>query len=71
MFNRKPKFSLAKLITGVAVGAASGAALALLFAPMTGKKLQKKIAGVTEDVVEKFEDGVSQVQAGVRRLARS
>ena len=37
---------------------------------MTGKKLQKKIAGVTDDVVEKFEDGVQQVQAGVRRLAR-
>lgn len=71
MFNRKPKFSLTQLITGMAAGAASGAALALLFAPMTGRKLQKKIAGVTEDVVEKFEDGVSHVQASVRRLARS
>ena len=71
MFNRKPKFPLAKVATGFAVGAASGAVLALLFAPMTGKKLQKKIAGVSEDVVEKVEDGVSHVQASVRRLARS
>jgi gas vesicle protein len=67
MFNRKPKFPLAKVATGFAVGAASGAVLALLFAPMTGKKFQKKIAGVTEDVVEKVEEGV----ASVRRLARS
>lgn len=71
MFNRKPKFPLAKVITGFVAGAASGAALALLFAPMTGKKLKKKIAGVSEDVFEKVEDGVQQVQASVRRLARS
>ena len=70
MFNRKPKFPVAKVTTGFIVGAVSGAIAALLFAPMTGKKLQKKIAGVTDDVVEKIEDGVQQVQAGVRRLAR-
>lgn len=70
MFNRKPKFPVAKVTTGFIVGAISGAVAALLFAPMTGKKLQKKIAGVTDDVVEKIEDGVQQVQAGVRRLAR-
>lgn len=70
MFNRKPKFPVAKVTTGFIVGAISGAVAALLFAPMTGKKLQKKIAGVTDDVVEKIEDGVQQMQAGVRRLAR-
>ncbi len=70
MFNRKPKFPVAKVTTGFIIGAISGAVAALLFAPMTGKKLQKKIAGVTDDVVEKIEDGVQQVQAGVRRLAR-
>lgn len=70
MFNRKPKFPVAKVTTGFIVGAISGAVAALLFAPMTGKKLQKKISGVTDDVVEKIEDGVQQVQAGVRRLAR-
>ena len=67
----KKKFPIAKVVTSFAVGAASGAVFALLFAPMTGKKLQKKIAGVTEDVVEKMEDGVSQVQATVRRIARA
>lgn len=70
MFNRKPKFPVAKVTTGFLIGAISGAVTALLLAPMTGKKLQKKIAGVTDDVVEKIEDGVQQVQAGVRRLAR-
>lgn len=70
MFNRKPKFPVAKVTTGFIVGAVSGAIAALLLAPMTGKKLQKKIAGVTDDVVGKIEDGVQQVQAGVRRLAR-
>jgi len=71
MFNRKTKFPVAKVAAGFAFGAASGAVLALLFAPMTGKKLKKKIAGVTEDVVEKMEDGVNQVQSTVRRLARA
>ena len=70
MFNRKPSFPVAKVTTGFILGAVSGAVAALLFAPMTGKKLQKKIAGVTDDVVEKIEDGVQQMQAGVRRLAR-
>jgi gas vesicle protein len=71
MFNRKPKFPLAKVTTGFALGAIVGAVAALLLAPMTGKKLQKKIAGVTDDVVEKVEDGVSHVQATVRRLAKA
>jgi gas vesicle protein len=70
MFNRKPKFPVAKVTTGFIVGAISGALAALLFTPMTGKKFQKKLANVTDDVVEKIEDGVQQVQAGVRRLAR-
>jgi gas vesicle protein len=71
MFNRKPKFPFAKVSTGFLVGALSGAVAALLLAPMTGKKLQKKIAGVTDDVVEKVEDGVNHVQATVRRLAKA
>jgi len=70
MFNRNSKFPFAKVTTGFVIGAISGAVAALLFAPMTGKKLKKKIAGVTDDVVEKIEDGVQQVQAGVRRFTR-
>ncbi len=71
MFNRKPKFPLGKVTAGFAIGAISGAVAALLLAPMTGKKLQKKIASVTDDVVEKVEDGVSSVQATVKRIARA
>lgn len=70
MFTRKEKFPLGKVTVGFALGALSGAVLALLYAPMTGRKMQKKIAGVTDEVMEKVEDGVSQVQSTVRRLAR-
>lgn len=70
MFTRKQKFPFGKVTVGFALGALSGAVLALLYAPMTGKKMQKKIAGVTEDVFDKVEDGVNQVQSSVRKLAR-
>jgi len=35
-----------------------------------GKKLQKKIAGVTEDPMEKVEGKAGDVQATVRRIAK-
>ena len=46
-------------------GAIAGAAIALLYAPMTGKKMQKKVAGVADKVVDKVED----LQDQVRRFA--
>ena len=66
MFSRKQKFPLGKVTLGFALGAISGAVLALLYAPVTGKKLQKKIADVTDNVLDKVED----VQATVRRIAK-
>ena len=66
MFSRKQKFPLGKVTLGFALGAISGAVLALLYAPITGKKLQKKIADVTDNVLDKVED----VQATVRRIAK-
>jgi len=71
MFNRKQKFPLAKVGAAFAFGALSGAVLALLYAPMTGKKMQKKIASVTDNVLEKVEDGVETVQATVRSISRA
>lgn len=71
MFNRKPKFPYAKVTTGFALGAVSGAVAALLLTPMTGRKMQKKVANVTDDLMEKVGDSVNQVQASVRKLARA
>jgi gas vesicle protein len=71
MFSRKQKFPLGKVAAGFGLGAVSGAILALLYAPLTGKKLQKKIAGVTENLIEKVEDTVGDVQATVRRIAKA
>jgi gas vesicle protein len=71
MFSRKQKYPLGKVAVGFGIGAVSGAILALLYAPLTGKKMQKKIAGVTENLMEKVEDTVGDVQATVRRIAQA
>lgn len=70
MFSRKQKFPFGKVAVGFGLGAVSGAVLALLFAPLNGKKMQKKIAVVTEDLMEKVEEKVGEVQATVRRLTK-
>jgi gas vesicle protein len=71
MFSRKQKFPFGKVAAGFGIGAVSGAVLALLFAPLTGKKMQKKIAAVTENLIDKVEEKVDDVQATVRRIARA
>ena len=63
MFSRKQKFHLGKVAVSFGIGALSGAVLALLYAPLTGKKLQKKL-------IDKVEETVDDVQATVRRIAR-
>jgi len=45
--------------------------LGLLYAPVTGKKMQKKIAGVTENLIDRVEEKVQDVQQTVRRIARA
>jgi len=70
MFSHK-KFPFGKVAAGFGIGALVGAAVALLLAPQSGKKLQKKIAGVTEDLMEKVEDKVEGVQATVRRITKA
>ena len=71
MFFRKQKFPIGKVAAAFGAGALVGSVLALLFAPLTGKKMQKKIAGVTGDLIEKVEDKVEDVQATVRRITRA
>ncbi len=50
-----------------AAGVITGAVLGVLYAPMTGKKLQQKVADVTEKVIDKVED----LQQTVRKIANA
>lgn len=63
MFNKKSNAST--LLFTFVGGVIAGAAVALLFAPMTGKKLQKKVSNVADKVVDKVDD----LQDKVRRFA--
>ena len=57
--------SLPKYVSSFAVGFAVGAGLTLIYAPMTGKKMQKKIGQINERVLDKVED----MKAAVVRAA--
>ncbi len=65
MFTARSSFT--KLAFTFGAGLITGVALGLLYAPITGKKLQKKVAGVTEKVVEKVDD----LQQTVRKIANA
>jgi len=71
MFKTKKKTNYGAYSSTFAIGALAGAALALLYAPMTGKKMQKKLGNVTDKVIDKVEDTVDGVQSTVRKLARA
>lgn len=61
MFGRKPRrFNFYALLT-FALGGITGALIALLYAPTTGRKLQKQIKDVFEDQVENVQKNVSNV----------
>jgi gas vesicle protein len=47
-------------------GAAVGAGVALLIAPKTGKEIREKIAGLTEDAVDKIKEYVSEAQDKIK-----
>ncbi len=70
MFSRKQKFPFGKVTIGFAIGVVSGAVLALLYAPFEGKKMKKKIAGVTENLIDKVEETVDDVRSTFRRVAK-
>ncbi|MGZ5475344.1 MAG: YtxH domain-containing protein [Thermoanaerobaculia bacterium] len=69
MFNKKNSFGSFALT--FALGAVAGAAVALLFAPMTGRKMQKKVADATERVKDVVEDSVDNVQNLLRKVAKA
>ena len=48
--------TLQKFAFTFAAGVVAGGVLALLYAPITGRRLQKKIADVTDKVIDKVDD---------------
>ena len=51
--------STGKLVTGVLIGAAAGAALGILFAPAKGSKTRKKISRKAADLKDSFKSKVN------------
>ena len=47
-----------RFVTGVIVGGVVGSLTAMLFAPMSGKRLRRKITTATEDLIEDVNDYV-------------
>lgn len=47
-------------------GAAVGAGIALLVSPKTGKEIRERIAGLTEDAVDKIKEYVSEAQDKIK-----
>ncbi len=76
MFGHKPTFGKYLLI--FTLGAVAGAAVALLYAPMTGKKMQKRVGDVTDKVLDAtdkvldtVEEQVGNVQGFVKKIAKA
>jgi gas vesicle protein len=69
MFNKKSSFRSYALTFGL--GAAVGAALALLYAPMTGRRMQRKVADATDKMRNVVEDSVGNVQNVLRKVANA
>jgi gas vesicle protein len=67
----KAKFPFGKITTAFLFGAAAGAAVALLYAPFNGKKMQKRVGDVTDKVIDKVEEGVENVQGVFRKIANA
>jgi gas vesicle protein len=70
MFRRNEN-AFGKYAVTFALGAITGAAVALLFAPFTGKKMQKKVTNVTEKVLDAVEEQVENVQNVVRKISKA
>lgn len=69
MFTKRSSFKSYALT--FVLGAAAGAAVALLYAPMTGKKMQRKVADATDKVRDVVEDSVDNVQNILRKVANA
>lgn len=62
-----PKTTFKKYAFTFGAGLVAGAIFGLLYAPITGRKMQKKVAGVTEQMIDK----VDELQQTVRKIANA
>lgn len=67
MFNKTSNFG--NFVFTFILGAFAGAAVALLYAPMTGRKMQKKVADATGRVKDVVEGSVDNIQSVIRKVA--
>lgn len=51
--------STVNLIAGIIIGTALGSIISLLYAPMSGRKLRKRISRKTTEVIEDVNDAIS------------
>ncbi|HET7437090.1 MAG TPA: YtxH domain-containing protein [Thermoanaerobaculia bacterium] len=56
---------VSKYVSSFAIGLTVGAAVALMLAPMPGKKMQRKVANMTDRVMDKMDD----LKVAVHRVA--
>ncbi|MEO8378324.1 MAG: YtxH domain-containing protein [Acidobacteriota bacterium] len=56
---------VSKYVSSFLVGVTVGAGVALLFAPMPGRKMQRKVANITDRVMDKVDD----LKVAVHRVA--
>ena len=57
--------SLPKYVSSFLIGFVTGAGLALMLAPMPGKKMQRKVGDITDKVMDKVDD----LRVAARRMA--
>lgn len=57
--------SVPKYVSSFLIGFAVGAGVALMLAPMPGKKMQRKVADITDRVIDKVDD----LKIAARRFA--
>jgi len=57
--------SLPKYVSSFLIGAGVGAGITLMFAPTSGKRMQRKVADIADRVVDKVDD----LKVAVRRAA--
>ena len=65
MFKKVPKYAVPKYVSSFLVGFTVGAGVALMVAPMTGNKMQRKVGDVAEKVFDKVDD----LKVVARRMA--
>jgi gas vesicle protein len=71
MFTKKKSSSFLSFALTFAVAAVGGAIVALLYAPMSGRKMQKKVADATDRMMNVVEESVDNVQTLLRKVANA